>query len=74
MKRLLTQRPNDFRYCVSVGLAVGISQGIFRDASSHLGLVGGLLAAAVSGGVIALLIGLLWPAAKKGSPEAAAAK
>ena len=74
MKRLLTKRPGDLRFCLSVGLAVGISQAVFRDTAPHLGLIGGLLATAASGGLIALVIGLLWPAPKAASPEALAAE
>ena len=73
MKRLLIQRPGDFRFCLSVGLAVAISQAVFRTAAPHLGLAGGLLATAASGGLIALAIGLAWPTPKKASPEALAA-
>ena len=74
MKRFLTKRPADLRFVVAVGLAVGISQAVFRDTEPHLGLVGGgLLATAASGGLIALVIGLLWPAPKPASPEAMAA-
>lgn len=73
MKRLLTKRPGDFRFCLAVGLAVGISQAVFRDTTPHLGLLGGLLATAASGGLIALVIGLLWPVPKTTSPEATAA-
>ena len=74
MKRFLTKRPADLRFVVAVGLAVGISQAVFRDTEPHLGLVGGLLATAASGGLIALVIGLLWPAPKPASPEALAAE
>ena len=73
MKRVLTKRPGDFRFCLSVGLAVGISQAVYRDTVPHLGLVGGLLATAASGGLIALVIALVWPTPKKASPEAIAA-
>ena len=73
MKRFLTKRPADFRFVVAVGLAVGISQSVFRGTEPQLGLVGGLLATAASGGLIALVVGLLWPAPKPASPEAMAA-
>jgi|GEM_PF-5058319 len=73
MKRLLKNNPADLRFAVSVGLAIAFSRTAFNAAADHFGFVGGLVAAAACGALVALAVGLIWPAPKKASPEALAA-
>jgi hypothetical protein len=73
MRRFLSKRPQDVRYCIVVGLAIGVSQAVFRDTMSHFGFFVGLIAAGTSAGVIAAIFALIWPVRKNASPEAIAA-
>jgi uncharacterized membrane protein YgaE (UPF0421/DUF939 family) len=73
MKRFLSKQPYDFRYCVSIGLAIGMSQSVYRASADRFGIVAGLLATAAAGALVALLVSLILPAPKKVSREALAA-
>jgi hypothetical protein len=73
MNHVLTKRPADLRFAISVGLAVALSHSLFRHTADHFGIVVGLLVTALGGAVIALAVHFVWPAPKKASPEAVAA-
>ena len=72
MKRLLKKHPADLRFAVSIGLAIAFSRTAFEIAADRFGISGGLVAAAASGALIALAVGLIWPQPKKVSTEALA--
>jgi hypothetical protein len=73
MNHVLTKRPADLRFAISVGLGVALSHSLFRGTADHFGIVVGLLATAIGGAVVALAVHFAWPTPKKASPEATAA-